>query len=1129
MKKNLLLTSYVLKQREFKQILRIMKCTILLLFLLIFQANASQVSSQNARVNINRDQLRLKELMTEIEKQTDYLFIYSDAEINAASRVNVKKGTHRVADLLKEVLSKNNISYNFADNYISLHARKESQTDSAQGVQQKKNTINVSGTVVDPAGIPIIGVNIKLKGDKGHGTITDIDGNFKLEVPANGVLVLTYIGYKMEEVSVNGKTMFKVTMTEDAKALDEVVVTALGIKREEKALGYAIQKVGGDKINTVKTVDVGTALTGKVAGLNIENSTEFNTAPKLLLRGESPLLVIDGVPYGNVGLRDIAADDIESIDVLKGATASALYGARGGAGVVMITTKKGKEEGLHVSVNSSTMFQAGYLMLPEVQSGYSSGIGGKYNSDDFVWGDKLDIGRTAVQYDPFTHERVEMPLVSKGKNNFKNFLENSFVTNNNVSISQKGKYGSVRTSLTHVYNKGQYPNTKLNKISYSVSGDMKWKKFSFDGGMTYNKRFYPQNFGTGYGKGGYLYNLLVWTGPDYDVRDFKNYWVKQDEQQNWMYDGWYDNPYFIANEITRSSNYDIVNAYANMSYEFTSWLKATLRSGVDSYSERKEWQNPKSAHAGWDQNGYYEMERNGGFSMNHDVMLNASHKFGDFTVDGYVGGTMYYYYDDKVQGNTKGGLTIPGYYSLKASVDPASTSSTYKSKQVNSVWGRFSASWKSAVFLDVTGRNDWSSTLAADARSYFYPSISGSVVLSELFELPEWLSFWKVRGSWTRTKKDLSVYEINNVYSVSNDAWNGMSSASYPTSIRGSLIKPKTSDSWEIGTGINFFNNRLRLDFAYYNTLNYNLTRKATISSAAGFENTLINYDEEQLRRGVELTISGDIIQTRDWNWNAMFNWSRDRYFYDKVDKLYSTQKEYVAGGKRWDWLDVKDWERDPQGNIIHGADGLPILSDYPTLIGYEYPDWVWGMTNTLRYKDFTLSFTIDGRVGGLSYNKMVQSLWNTGAHPDSDNQWRYDEVVNNKINYIGKGVKVVSGTVERDADGKIVNDTRVFAPNDKEVSYQSYTRKYNPNAGSPVRQNYQLETFLKLRDLSVTYDMPKKYYEKLGLKGLSVSLVGQNLLIWTKEYKFSDPDVGSDDLNSPSIRNIGFNVKFNF
>lgn len=309
-------------------------------------------------------------------------------------------------------------------------------------------------------------------------------------------------------------------MAEDAEMIDEVVVTALGIKREEKALGYAVQKVGGSKLSTVKPVNIATSLTGKVAGLNVTNSTEFNTAPTLKLRGETPLLVVDGVPYSNISLNDIAADDIESVDVLKGATASALYGARGGSGAIMVTTKKGSQEGLNISVNSSTMFNAGYLVLPEVQHGYSTGQGGKYTAADFVWGDKLDIGRTAVQYDPYTYEWKEMPLVSKGKDNFKNFLETGFITNNNISISQTGKYGSFRSSLSHVYNKGQYPNQRLNKITYSVGGDMKFGKLSFEGGAIYNKRFYPNGEGAGYG-GGYIYNLLVWTGTDYDVRDYK--------------------------------------------------------------------------------------------------------------------------------------------------------------------------------------------------------------------------------------------------------------------------------------------------------------------------------------------------------------------------------------------------------------------------------------------------------------------------------------------------------------------------------------------------------------------------------------------------------------------------------
>ncbi len=348
-------------------------------------------------------------------------------------------------------------------------------------VQQSKK---ITGTVLDATGIPVIGANIMVKGTN-VGTITDVDGKFTLDVAENAILQVTYIGFASQEIKVGNQTSLSITMKEDSEMLGEVVVTALGIKREEKALGYAVQKVSGETLNTVKTVDVATGLTGKIAGLNVQNSTEFNNAPTLSLRGETPLLVVDGVPYKNLTLRDIAPDDIESIDVLKGATASALYGARGGSGAVMVTTKRGQKEGLNISVNSSTMFNAGYLRKPEVQTSYSSGTGGKYRVGDYVWGDKMDIGREAEQYNPYTHEWELQPLVSKGKNNLQNFQELSLITNNNVNVTQKGKYGSVRTSLTHVYNKGQWPNEKLNKLTYTVSGDIKWNKFTADAGVTY--------------------------------------------------------------------------------------------------------------------------------------------------------------------------------------------------------------------------------------------------------------------------------------------------------------------------------------------------------------------------------------------------------------------------------------------------------------------------------------------------------------------------------------------------------------------------------------------------------------------------------------------------------------------
>ena len=449
------------------QICRVMKLTTCSLLLCSCFAFAGQANSQNAKVSLNKNQVQLEEVLNEIEKQTDYLFI-SNRDVNLKQHVSIHANKRSVRDILSEVLKNTGLTFTVEGVNIVLSVVNPISTIVAPQHERK-----IEGKIVDAKGEPIIGANIIEKGTT-NGVISDLDGNFYLNVAPDATLVISYIGYASQELKTQNKTSFHIILREDSETLNEVVVTALGIKREEKALGYAVQKVGGDKMNTVKSVDVGTALTGKIAGLNVQNSTEFNEAPSILLRGESPLLVVDGVPYNNLSLRDIASDDIESVDVLKGATASALYGSRGGAGAIMVTTKKGKEEGLNIDINSSTMFESGFLKLPEVQTSYSAGAYGKYNANELLWGDELDIGRMAVQYDPNTYEWREMPLVSKGKNNFKNFLEFSFVTNNNVSVTQKGKYGSFRTSLTHVYNKGQYPNTKLNKMTYTVGGNMKF-------------------------------------------------------------------------------------------------------------------------------------------------------------------------------------------------------------------------------------------------------------------------------------------------------------------------------------------------------------------------------------------------------------------------------------------------------------------------------------------------------------------------------------------------------------------------------------------------------------------------------------------------------------------------------
>ena len=778
-------------------------------------------------VSLTMNNVTVKQAIDAFNKKSGYSFVFSSKDVDTKKKVSISADNQEIEEVVRQILDGQSVTYEIKGKNVVVRS-----TTSTVPTGPKKT---VKGQVVDAAGIPVIGANIVAKGTT-NGTITDIDGNFSLEVTEGTILTVSYIGFANQEIKVGNSNNLSIVLKEDSQALDELVVTALGIKRSEKGLGYASQKLDGEKVNVVKNVDAASGLIGKISGLKVSSSTEFNVAPTMSLRGESPLLVIDGVPYTNVSLRDIATDDIESMNVLKGATASALYGSRGGSGAIIVTTKKGnKKGGLSVSVNSSTMFNAGFVALPEVQTGYSSGTAGKYAAGDYVWGDKLDIGRTALQYNPYTYEWEESELVSKGKNNLKNFLETGLVTNNNISVSHQGEKGNFRTSLTHVYNKGQYPNNKLNKITFSLGGNINIDKFSFEGSIIYNKRFYPNNTGTGYGKGGYLYNLLIWTGSEYDIRDYRNYWVagKENEQQNWMDKNYYDNPYFIANAYLHGDDYDVTNGFMSMKYDILPWLNVTLRSGFDYYSDKEEWKYAKSSVNY--KTGYYSIDQESAFSINTDFLVMANHKFGKFGIDGMIGGTINYRQNSNVWGATQNGLSIPGFYSLNASVDPAATGQGFSKKQVNSIYGKATLSWESMLFVDVTARNDWSSSLPESTRSYFYPSVASSLVLSEIWDMPEYIDLLKIRGSWTKTKNDIGVYETNNVYSLSTNVWNGLNAAYYPSTIRGVDLRPESSRSYELGIAANFLKNRVWGDITYYNKVYYDAAIQAPISDATGF------------------------------------------------------------------------------------------------------------------------------------------------------------------------------------------------------------------------------------------------------------------------------------------------------
>lgn len=1106
------------------KILLIMRLTAIVLLVSLMQVSASTFGQ---RLTIQKQNTSLKNIFTEIRKQTGYIVLAQSDQINKSKPVSVNLKNSTLEAALTKILEGQDLSFSIEDKSIVIF----SKTD--QKLAEQPQVVDVKGKVLDTKGAPMPGVSVLVKGTK-KSTVTNGQGIFNISASPNDVLVFTMIGYSVQEVAVGSNSNIVITLLESTTELAQVVVTALGIKREEKSLGYAVQKVEGTTLTSAKGVNIATSLTGKVAGLNVMNSTEFAANPSVKLRGADALLVIDGVPYTSLSLNNVAPDDILEVNVLKGATASALYGNRGANGAIMITTKRGnKEGGLDISFNSSNMFSSGFLAFPHVQTAYSSGGGGKYGVGDYVWGDKLDIGRTAEQYNPFTYQFEEMPLVSKGKNNLSNFLEQGYILNNNLSITQTGKNGSLRASFSNVYNKGQYPNSKLNKTIASISGDMRIGDFSFDGGFTFNKRYYPNNIGSGYGGGGYMYNLVIWSGSEYDVRDYKNYWVggKENIMQNWMENSWYDNPYFIANEILRGDDYNMTNGYINANYQIQPWLKATLRSGMDTYVETEVNRNAISAVGGWNKKGYYGTIKTDAFNINNDLMLAANGKVGDFKVDGLIGAGIYYREKNYLRTETQNGITVPGFYSLAASADPVKATSyvfftdrnsQIGKKQVNSLYGKASFSYKSLAYLDVTGRNDWSSTLASDERSYFYPSLSGSFVFSELIKMPNWVDMARIRGSWTKTKLDPDMYAINNSYSIATNVWNGASSSGYPSTIRGANILPQTNRTYEYGAAFAFLKNKVHLDAAYFNTLYYNQIVSSTVTSASGFNKVLINTNEQLERRGVELSADGAIINNKNFSWTAGLNWSTNRRYYAQLDPVYTTNKQWITKGSRYDWSSGYQFDKSPEGKTIT-QNGFPVQSPQETVLGFTDPDWIWGFNSSFRYKNFEFAFSFDGRVGGIAYNNMVGYMWASGAHIDSDNDWRYDEVVNGNKSYLVDGVKVVSGTTTRDPYGNILTDTRVYEPNTTNVSYETLVRNYRG-----TQDDYK-QTFFKLREVSLIYNLPSKYSKTLGMKNASVGFVGQNMLLWTKEWKFSDPDVNGDNLNSPSIRYMGFNVKVNF
>lgn len=1013
----------------------------------------------------------------------------------------------------------------------------------------------VSGTVVDTGRQPLEGVTIRVQG-KLMGTATDQEGNFQVNVEQGGVLIISMVGYHTQEITVTEANNYQLILEADSEDLSEVVVTALGVRKEKAKLGYAVQEVRGEELNKAREPNLVNSLTGKVAGLNIRNSTDLFQDPGISLRGRSPLIVIDGIPDQTADLWRINADDVESMNVLKGPTASALYGSIGQNGAIMITTKRGKGQSVSLEVNSSTQFQTGFIRVPTVQTAYGNGNFGQYAFVDgsggglegsgWIWGPRLDQldPSTPSGYwetpqfnspvDPNTGELVPLPFLSRGKDNIKNFFETGLISTNNISLTHATEKGSFRASASHIYQKGLVPNTGLNNTSFNVAGNYQLsERLLLDTRISYNKE-YTDNFPVvGYGPTNYLYNLVLWTGPDIDVRDLRNYWKDGQEglQQRHYNTSWYNNPYFQAYEYLQGYDKDNLFGSISLDYSFTDNFSATIRSGINQYGLRRDWKEPKS-YVGYSNfsRGNYTERSTSYFDIANDIILKYDHAFSDnFAIHAEAGGYGYFRNMRTLESRTDG-LNVAGFYNLANSISPVQSTNYLEQRRTLSAYGFVDFELYNAFYLTVTGRQDKVSTLPVQNNSYFYPSVAGSLLLSRLMPLPNWTNFLKVRGSWARVTSGIILDGSGNEdpygFIASYDKgiiWNGRPSVNFGNVLINPNIRPQTSDTWEVGLEWRLFNDRLGMDIAYFRSDDYNQIVRLPTPISSGYSVRLENGNRYR-REGWEFMINASPVRG-NLVWDILLNLSTYRR---TLTEIYGGDPYLgrLQVGDRADAIYTGVFETSPTGEVVYESNGMPRNDQFSRLIGYSDPDLVYGLANNFRFMDFSLGFQVDGRIGGSLFSETNQKMWWGGSHPGTVNQFREDANAG-LSNYIGPGVVVTSGEITYDSYGNILTDTRQFAPNTQAVSYIDYMTTTSNYA--QTNYSYFSQTFLKLREVSLGWQVPRKWLNQMQvISNMSVSLVGRNLLLFSKLPNV-DPDSGRDNLQTPSTRNIGFNINVQF
>ncbi len=1035
----------------------------------------------------------------------------------------------------------------FALTFLSNFAVAESIITTKNNPFLSKNKsfalVTVKGKVTDEKGEILPGVNILVKGTQ-QGTSTDSEGNFSIEVTGtNAVLVFSFVGYVPSEVPVGSQTILNVKMQVESKALNEVVVTALGIKKEAKSVGYSVTKVDGSTFTKTRETNIGNSLAGKVAGVNVSaaatgpaGSSRITIRGNTSLNGDnSPLFIINGLPMNNTqfgkskgdnpdwgdNISSINPDDVEEMTVLKGAAAAALYGSRAKNGAIIITTKSGKgNQGIGIEFNSNNTVEVPYFMW-QIQKEYGQGYNGVKPSGVGVaaahgqnhWGAPYD-GSMVVQLDG-----VERPYSYVKDQLLKDFYGNGHTSSNNIAFTGGGDKGNFRVAVTDMRNKGIIPNATMRRDNISLSINQNaTKNISISANVDYINEQVDNRYVLESGNANSAASILFVNSnmpksslaPGYDPVTFIEKTLGTDRNAT--------NPYYTLNQVKNKTQKDRFIAAVNARWDINDWLFVQGKAGQDFFSYQINKIVPEGT--GYRPNGQIDQNQINFWERNFEALLGLNKALNkDLNLSVNLGGNMMS--QQNGVSNISGSGIITPRLEVINNTSVRNVSTQVYNKKINSVFGTAELAFRNYLYLNLTGRNDWFSTLSPESNNYFYPSASLSYVFSDAFDLPKAISFGKLRMSYASVGGDTDPYMLNLTYGVLPYSYDGKPLGTInQTTVPNKNLRPLSVEEFEAGLDLRLFNNKLGFDIAAYNRVTTNDIATESITSVTGYNGVLVNVGEIR-NRGVEMLVTARPVTTKNFSWDVTANLGYNK---SKVLKISNTSNEFLLGtatkvflkhvvGEEYSQIVGRTIKKDANGNDIMDAKGLPIVPSDVKSFGSGIHKYTAGLTNTFRYKALTLSAQVDGKFGGMIYSNTNYNLEHRGMSYRS---------------LLGRANGVVlPGVTETGEENKVMVTAAQVNNRDIIVRRRDALDDYLYDA-----------SFIKLRYVSLTYNVPKALYEKIGfVKGASVSLVGRNLQILMKHTPGIDPetnlsagnDQGIESTQLPPTRSYGFNVNLKF